>query len=340
MYGYIDRPTNGSQTCTRKMIESWIQGNGVGLRDLSDSSRLFSVLGVMLPVESQLALSGPKLKRSCHPIRNQAQCLRNYSIPWGNSSESKRVLNVYPVIKDFLKRRLRTTLRDDMTLIFGWHVTSKNLSQIPNMDALVAKADAVKPLAKKTHHNMAPNDRRLQSVAKRTSVPKSFSKLPDAPATYKHIANKKLRGELNRHTAQTSRAKALLEDAEMLLMDEAGKMEVEGEMERTWRVGQEEIVKGAGQEAARGRREWKLDGGPYKARYTRNGRCVEFGTSSRRFLSLCCRHLAIAGRNGHVATFDWMTGTLHSELQLQETCRDITYVSQKLFLPHPPIQVC
>jgi len=38
-----------------------------------------------------------------------------------------------------------------------------------------------------------------------------------------------------------------------------------------------------------------------------------------------CRHLAIAGRTGHVSTFDWQTGTVHAELQLQETCRDITY---------------
>ena len=34
----------------------------------------------------------------------------------------------------------------------------------------------------------------------------------------------------------------------------------------------------------------------------------------------------MVGRKGHVATFDWQTGTLHSELQLGETCRDITYV--------------
>ena len=39
---------------------------------------------------------------------------------------------------------------------------------------------------------------------------------------------------------------------------------------------------------------------------------------------LCSRHLAIAGHMGHVSTFDWQTGTLHTELQLQETCRDIT----------------
>ena len=38
------------------------------------------------------------------------------------------------------------------------------------------------------------------------------------------------------------------------------------------------------------------------------------------------RHLAIAGRTGHVASFDWQTGQLHTELQLRETCRDITCV--------------
>ncbi|KAG6828923.1 hypothetical protein H0H92_006309 [Tricholoma furcatifolium] len=184
------------------------------------------------------------------------------------------------------------------------------------MDSLLAKADAIQPLGKKrkAFHPKKPKatsdaDQTLHSVAKHTSVPKSFSKLPDAESTYSHIANKKLRLELNRHAAQASRAKALLEDAEMLLADDAGKIELEGEMERTWRVGQDEIIQGAGQEAAKGRKEWTLDGGPYRSRYTRNG-----------------RHLAIAGRTGHVATFDWLTGTLHSELQLQETCRDITFL--------------
>lgn len=152
------------------------------------------------------------------------------------------------------------------------------------MDSLIAKADAILPLGKKrktfhtpgtNRHDSSSSDRTLHSVAKHTSIPKSFSKLPDAPTTHSHIANKKLRAELNRHTAQASRAKALLQDAEMLLADEAGKIEVEGEMERTWRVGQNEIVQGAGQEAAKGRREWKLDGGPYRTRYTRNGRFVK-----------------------------------------------------------------
>jgi U3 small nucleolar RNA-associated protein 7 len=155
------------------------------------------------------------------------------------------------------------------------------------MDALIAKADAVQSLAKrrKTSHaapkegakrpqDASSTDRTLHSIAKHTSVPKSLNKLSEAQPTHTHIANKKLRAELNRHTAQAARAKALLEDAEMLLADDAGKIEVEGEMERTWRLSQDEIVRQAGQEAAKGRREWKLDGGPYRSRYTKNGRYV------------------------------------------------------------------
>ena len=48
---------------------------------------------------------------------------------------------------------------------------------------------------------------------------------------------------------------------------------------------------------------------------------------------MCCgfesgadaRHLAIASTRGHVATFDWQAGRLHSEIQLKETIRDIKW---------------
>ncbi|KAJ3563739.1 hypothetical protein NP233_g8748 [Leucocoprinus birnbaumii] len=201
------------------------------------------------------------------------------------------------------------------------------------MDSLFAKADAIKPLAKRrktTHHDSSSStakkikdakaDFTAQSVTKHTSIPKSL--LPTSPEPsndstpkYSHIANKKLRGELQRQTAHNARAKALVdESADMLLVEDAGKMEVEGEMDRTWRTSQDEIAKAAGQEAAKGRRELRLDGGPYRTRYTRNG-----------------RHLAIAGRHGHVAAFDWQTGALHTELQLQETCRDITFLQDHTY---------
>lgn len=44
------------------------------------------------------------------------------------------------------------------------------------------------------------------------------------------------------------------------------------------------------------------------------------------------RHIAIAGKRGHVASFDWLTGKMHCELELRETCRDITYVGTFRFV--------
>ncbi|KAI0339331.1 BING4CT-domain-containing protein [Trametopsis cervina] len=217
------------------------------------------------------------------------------------------------------------------------------------MDSLFAKADALRPVSKrrktdkddtrrkkpgpssatasssrsksKPKDGDAPQDRTLASIAPHTALPKSLRSTSPTPSpstpsiapsarTYPHIANKKLRTQLTREAAHAARAKALVRDAEeLLLAEDSGGIVVEGELERTWRVGQSEVVQAAGQEAARARKEWTLEGGPYRSRYTRNG-----------------RHLAIVGRKGHVATFDWQTGTLHSELQLRETCRDITFL--------------
>lgn len=190
------------------------------------------------------------------------------------------------------------------------------------MDSLIAKADAIRSVNKRrrldngsSHTNTKPKtsgqeDRTLHSVVPHTSLPKSLrtsSPPPEGTKSYNHIQNPKLRQKLARESAQASKAKALVKDAELLLQEEAGGIQIEDELEKTWRVGQDEVVRSSGQDAARGRREWTLDGGPYRSRYTRNG-----------------RHLAVVGKKGHVATFDWQTGTLHSELQLGETCRDIT----------------
>jgi len=157
------------------------------------------------------------------------------------------------------------------------------------MEALIAKVNDIQPLAKKrkgAFHKpnqikkprpSSSSDPTLNSISNQTALPKSLrssSPLPNNVPTHTHIANKKLRTQLARTSAQRSRSEVLLKDAELLLTNDAGKMEVEGEMERTWRIGQEEILKQAGQESAKGRREWKLDGGPYRCRYTRNGRFV------------------------------------------------------------------
>lgn len=109
----------------------------------------------------------------------------------------------------------------------------------------------------------------------RTSVPKSFrsTEVPShGSRTHGHIPNKKLRAQLDRQSAQKARSKALVDDAGLLLPSEAGKIIVEGDLERTWRISQDEIVKEVGIDTARGRKEMVLDGGPYRSRYTRNGR--------------------------------------------------------------------
>lgn len=154
------------------------------------------------------------------------------------------------------------------------------------MDSLFAKADAIRPIAKrrKITQNTGPRgksskqgDETANSVIKHTSLPKSLRNVDlvaqDAPK-HTNITNHKLRSELIRQSTHISRTKALLKDAELLLIKDAGKMEVDGEMERTWRIRQNEIVKSAGQEATKGRNEWRLGGGPYRSRYSRNGRYV------------------------------------------------------------------
>ena len=156
------------------------------------------------------------------------------------------------------------------------------------MDALFAKADSVRPYKKRKFNDDVSRSKKYtgkgeveldsttKSVLHHTYLPKSLrpgSRSPNEAKKYSHIPDKKLRAELSRQSAHNVRSKALLEDAAFLLEhEESGTMEVEGELEKTWRVGQEEIVQSTGQEAAKGRREWKLDGGPYRSRYTRNGR--------------------------------------------------------------------
>lgn len=158
------------------------------------------------------------------------------------------------------------------------------------MDALFAKANAIRPYKrrkfdddrshskKRTGRKDVEFDSTAKSVLPHTSLPKSLrpgSPPPSEAKKYTHISDKKLRAVLSQQSAHNARSKALLEDAAFLLEhEESGTMEVEGELEKTWRVRQGEVVESAGQEAAKGRREWELDGGPYRSRYTRNGRYV------------------------------------------------------------------
>ncbi|CAK9781522.1 WD40 repeat-like protein [Cutaneotrichosporon oleaginosum] len=214
------------------------------------------------------------------------------------------------------------------------------------MDALIASAGPMRPPKRKrpTHGSKAQSahktvnrgpdkeavDPSTASILATTRTPSSFHARnlasgkgaeplrPDASIS--RIADKKLRAKVARQDVATKRAKAERADVNEWLNAPVsggqGGIEVDEEAEeRTWRVGQDEIVQAVGVSSARKRFDLKLENmGPYKVDYTRNG-----------------RYLAIASAKGHVATFDWQAGRLLSETQLREAVRDVKFLQNESF---------
>ncbi|KAI7210109.1 BING4CT-domain-containing protein [Hortaea werneckii] len=131
----------------------------------------------------------------------------------------------------------------------------------------------------------------------------------------KSVKDKKLRGKLRALEERNKDAALKAKDAEILLENQSGFLEPEGELERTYKVRQDDIRNDVGVETAKKGFDLKLDGlGPYTCDYTRNG-----------------RDLLLAGRKGHVATMDWRSGKLGCELQLGETVRDAKWLHNNQF---------
>ncbi|KAH6618577.1 WD40-repeat-containing domain protein [Boeremia exigua] len=127
----------------------------------------------------------------------------------------------------------------------------------------------------------------------------------------KSVKDKKLRSNLRLLENKTKQAVLEAKNVEILLENNEGLLETEHELERTYKVRQDEIKAAVATETAKKGFELRLDGlGPYDVcEYSRNG-----------------RDLLIAGRKGHVATFDWRDGKLGCELQLNETVRDARWL--------------
>lgn len=131
----------------------------------------------------------------------------------------------------------------------------------------------------------------------------------------RQIRDKKLRGNLRELEQRYQDAALQAKDAEILHENTGGYLEAEGELEKTYKVSQAEIKSGVAVETAKKGFELRLDQlGPYTFDYTRNG-----------------RELLLAGRKGHVATFDWRTGKLGCELQLGESVRDARWLHNNQF---------
>ncbi|KAI4646485.1 uncharacterized protein J4E79_010547 [Alternaria viburni] len=127
----------------------------------------------------------------------------------------------------------------------------------------------------------------------------------------KTVKDKKLRRNITSLEVKNKQAAIEAKNVEVLLENNPGLLETENELERTYKVRQDEIKREVGLETAKKGFELKLDGlGPYDVcEYSRNG-----------------RDLLIAGRKGHVATFDWRDGKVGCELQLNETVRDARWL--------------
>ncbi|KAI4695473.1 uncharacterized protein J4E84_002100 [Alternaria hordeiaustralica] len=127
----------------------------------------------------------------------------------------------------------------------------------------------------------------------------------------KTVKDKKLRRNITSLEVKNKQAAIEAKNVEVLLENNPGLLETENELERTYKVRQDEIKREVGMETAKKGFELKLDGlGPYDVcEYSRNG-----------------RDLLIAGRKGHVATFDWRDGKVGCELQLNETVRDARWL--------------
>ncbi|RFU25400.1 hypothetical protein B7463_g10935, partial [Scytalidium lignicola] len=157
-----------------------------------------------------------------------------------------------------------------------------------------------------------PTEQELQ-LRRRKAAEKAYGRGRKIPL--KNIKDKKLRANLKTLESKYRDAALKSKDAEILLENTAGFLEPENELERTYKVRQDEIQKEVAIETAKKGFELKLDGlGPYACDYTRNG-----------------RELLLAGRKGHIATMDWREGKLGCELQLGETVRDVKWLHNNQF---------
>ncbi|KAF2464937.1 BING4CT-domain-containing protein [Lindgomyces ingoldianus] len=167
---------------------------------------------------------------------------------------------------------------------------------------------ATKPPKARRKLNMTPINADADALALAQhvdSATKTYGR--GAKIRTKSVKDKKLRANLRSLESKYKDATLQAKGAETLLDHTAGFLEPEHELERTYKVRQDEIREDVGIETAKKRFELRLEGlGPYDVcEYTRNG-----------------RDLLIAGRKGHVACMDWRDGKLGCELQLNETIRD------------------
>lgn len=135
------------------------------------------------------------------------------------------------------------------------------------------------------------------------------------PAKLDVLTDKKLKGQLTvREALYGKSAQAAAKAEKWLMPSEGGYLEPEG-IEKTWRIKQEAIRHEIDISSARNQYDIVLpDLGPYTLDFTPSG-----------------RHMAVAGRKGHLALVDMTTLNLIREVQVRETVRDVAFLHNEQF---------
>ncbi|KAF4121963.1 U3 small nucleolar RNA-associated protein 7 [Geosmithia morbida] len=179
--------------------------------------------------------------------------------------------------------------------------------EVDTIDEPITKVQSTGAVPVETRTQLVPRHER-EKIRRLKEANKAYGR--GKKIDTKNIKDKKLRRNLKSLEYKNQSAALRAKDAEILLENTAGFLEPETELERTYKVRQDEIVSDVAVETAQKRFELKLDSlGPYQFDYTRNG-----------------RELLMGGRKGHIATMDWREGKLGCELQLGETVRDVKWL--------------
>ena len=191
---------------------------------------------------------------------------------------------------------------------------AETTTKVKSLSRLGSAPSTSKPISKSKAHpptaQLTPKQKEDAEAEQRALVAqKEYGR--GAPINTKKIKDVKTRKHLINVESKFKTAAVRAKEAEILHEHDAGLIEAEGELERTYKVRQSDIRDAVGVETAKKGFELKLDEGlgPYKARYSRSG-----------------RHLLLAGKKGHVATMEWRDGKLGCEMQLGEHVRDACWL--------------
>jgi len=160
------------------------------------------------------------------------------------------------------------------------------------------------------------NAKRRRNYREDDANPRSMDKLNEhqqrALLKRKRFADRAVKADINRKETNRLEAAIAAADAEIVLhTQESGFLEVENEMEKTYKLTQNQIRPYLDEQTVRHMYDLRLDQySPYGMNYDLSGRCG----------------LLFGKNGGHIALMDMHTNSLKTEIHLNEKVRDATFL--------------